>query len=68
MTVHQVEEYYIHIDTKEFNNEAIGRAKNYLENECHNFEIQEDFIVVDDLCGEGDAQTIEDEIMSQLNG
>lgn len=67
MTVHQVEEYYIHIDTEGYSSAAIDRVRDHLENDGHDFEIQEDCIVIDGFeCG-NEAEIIQYEVMGQLN-
>jgi len=68
MTVHQVEEYYLHIDVKESSKEAINKAIKHIEDEGHNnYELCDDYIVVDDLCDEASAETLDDQLNEILN-
>jgi len=69
MTVHQVEEYYIHITTKgfSFSNESIEKARQHLIDQGATFEVQDDCIVVDDFSDQGDAETMEQELIDILN-
>jgi hypothetical protein len=68
MTVHQVEQYYLHIDVKESSKEAIEKAAKYIESEGYvNYEVCDDYLVVDDLEDESDAETLNDELNEILN-
>ena len=68
MTVHQVEEYYIHIEIKESSKEATEKAVKHIEDAGYNnYELTDDYIVVDDLEGEYEADNLNDELNEILN-
>jgi len=66
MTVHQVEEYYVHIDTTDFSKESIEEAREYMLDEGLKFEVGDDYIVIDDFCDECEAEAYESNLMQIL--
>jgi hypothetical protein len=68
MSVYQVEDYYIYINTESYDKEAIKNLEDHLKNLGHDFEIQDGSITIDGFQCEYEAETIEREIMTQLSG
>jgi len=67
MSVFQVEEYYIHIDTTDFSKESIEKARVHLIAACCDFEVGSNYIVVDGFDCEAQAEDVETVIIQLIN-
>lgn len=71
MTVHQVEEYYIHMSGLDITAEVKEQIEEHLSDEGYsNFEFQDDdtVLVVDDIPSESEGDDLESEIQSLIDG
>ena len=68
MSVHQVEQYYVHISIVDCDKAKIEKAKKWLTENEDDYEVTADDITVDGFESEHYAQEAEDQLNSILNG
>jgi len=67
MTVHQIEQFYIHVDTKEATPDTLTKIKHLIiENGHHDYKFGDDFLVVDEFDSHCEAVGIDEMIADYL--
>lgn len=66
MTVHQVHEFFIHIEESELTNKQnVEKARQFVENEGYDFEL-ENGLTIETLNSEAEANQLEIEVLNIL--